>query len=495
MKWRLFAKSGLRLTQVVQAAFIIYPAGPVSKIPFLCIMVHSLKDFSHPFFIGIAGTGMSALAQYLQGSGKQVSGSDRFFAAGVYNEVQEKLEVMGIRCFTQNGEGITAKTDLVVVSTAIEDTVVEVVKARQLNIPVIRRSELLALIASSKKTIAVGGTSGKSTTSAMIYDILLYAGLEPGIISGAGLVSLIKKGMIGNASVGKGEWLVIEADESDGSIVQYKPEIGVLLNIDKDHQELEELVRLFALFKQNSTRFITNRSHSLTAPLSADISVDFSTSENEPAGYQAKDFQQDGLHISFSVNGESFGLHLPGRHNMENAVAAAAAAGLAGVDLKLSAKALAGYQGIYRRHQVLGQKKGIWLIDDYAHNPVKCAAAIAACQPFTSKVVAWFQPHGYKPTKFLRDDFVKEFSAVLRPDDELWMSEIFYAGGTAVKDISAADLVNDIREKGHNAFFIENRRDFLSAARAHLATGTVILLMGARDPSLENFAKEVWEEL
>ena len=191
-------------------------------------MFSSIKDFKNPFFIGIAGVGMSAIAQYLKGIGKNVAGSDRFFASGVYNEVQEKLEAEGILCFLQNGEGITGETDLIVVSTAIEDTVAEVQKAKQLNIPIIRRSELLAMIAASKKTIAVGGTSGNSTTSAMLFDILEYAGLQPSIISGAGLISIINQGKIGNAKVGAGEWLVIEADESDGSIVQYKPEIGLL---------------------------------------------------------------------------------------------------------------------------------------------------------------------------------------------------------------------------------------------------------------------------
>ncbi len=135
-------------------------------------MISSINDFQKPFFIGIAGAGMSAIAQYLKGIGKDVSGSDRFFKAGEPNDIKEKLEAEGIRCFPQNGEGITDATDLIVVSTAVEDTVPEVQKAKQLNIPIIKRSELLAMIATSKKTIAVGGTSGKSTTSAMLFDIL-----------------------------------------------------------------------------------------------------------------------------------------------------------------------------------------------------------------------------------------------------------------------------------------------------------------------------------
>src|SRR5690606_4556043 len=144
-------------------------------------------------------------------------GSDRFFNEGKAADIKEKLEAEGIQCYKQDGSGITPTTDLVVASTAVEDTVIEIQKAKELGIPIIRRAELLALIAASKKTIAIGGTSGKSTTTAMLFDILTYAGLSPSIISGAGLVSLIKKGKIGNAFVGKSEWLVIEADESDGS--------------------------------------------------------------------------------------------------------------------------------------------------------------------------------------------------------------------------------------------------------------------------------------
>jgi UDP-N-acetylmuramate--alanine ligase len=472
---------------------------------FICSMISSIQEFKNPFFIGIAGSGMSAIAQYLQGTGKNVSGSDRFFKEGEYNETREKLEKEGIRCFLQNGEGITAATDLIVVSAAIEDTVAEMQKARQLGLPVLQRSELLALIAASKRSIAVGGTSGKSTTCAMLFDILEYAGLEPGIISGAGLVSLIKQGKIGNAKVGGNSdpspagskdagWLIIEADESDGSIVHYKPEIGLLLNMDKDHKEMDALTDMFFTFKNNSRRFIVNRSHALTRQFSQDQRQDFSTDDTD-AGYTARDFRQSGFSISFQINGVDFGLRLAGRHNMENALAASAVAAQLGVELRVCAEALKQYEGIYRRYQVLGQKHGVWVIDDFAHNPVKCAAAIRAAQPVAPKLVAWFQPHGYGPTKFLRDGFVKEIGQALRPADEIWMSEIFYAGGTAVKDISAADLVNDLLDQGKNAFFIEDRNAFLHAARPHLTANCVLLLMGARDPSLEQFAKQVWNEL
>ena len=445
--------------------------------------------------MGIAGSGMSAIAQYLKGIGKNVSGSDRFFAEGEYNETKEKLEAEGISCFVQDGSGITKSTDMVVVSTAIEDTVEEVQIAMQLNIPIIKRSELLAIIAASKKTIAVGGTSGKSTTTAMLFDILEYGGLEPSIISGAGLISIIEQGKIGNAKVGKGEWLVIEADESDGSIIQYKPEIGLLLNVDKDHQEIDELMNLFSVFKSNSKNFVVNQSHPLAKKLSQDVQQDFSTDPEIYSGYTATDFHQQGLAIHFKIRGVNFEMNLVGKHNMENALAAVTIANGLGVSLETCAAALKNYEGIYRRHQVYGNKNGVWLIDDYAHNPVKCSAAIEACQPVAPKIIAWFQPHGYKPTKFLRDDFVSEIGRVLRPEDEIWMSEIFYAGGTATKDISANDLINDLKEMGKVAFFIEDRNDFLKTVRTHLSNDCVLLLMGARDPSLEKFAKMVWEGL
>lgn len=458
-------------------------------------MIKNISEFKNPFFIGVAGVGMSAIAQYLQGIGKNVSGSDRYFHPDEYNKTKQLLENEGIKCFLQDGSGITNETDLVVVSTAIENTVYEVQKAKELGIPIIKRSELLALIAKSKRTIAVAGTSGKSTTSAMLFQILVDAGYDPSIISGAGLTRIIKQGKIGNAEVGKGDWLIIEADESDGSVVQYEPEIGLLLNIDKDHQEIEELIQLFTVFKNNTKGlFIVNQSNTLSKTLSANKQNDFGF-EDKNAGYNAENFQQKAFELTFNVKNQTVKMHSIGRHTVENAVAAIAVANQIGVDLETCAKSLEQYEGIYRRHQILGQKNGVWVIDDYAHNPAKCAASIKACQALSEKVVAWFQPHGYKPTRFLRNDFVEEISKVLRPKDEIWMSEIFYAGGTTTKDISANDLIEDIKAKGKNAYFVEDRNQFLNEVRSSLSDNCVLLLMGARDPSLENFSKDLFEKL
>ena len=459
------------------------------------MMIKEVSDFKNVFFIGVAGVGMSAIAQYLQGIGKEVSGSDRYFNPNEYNKTKEQLENEGIQCFLQDGSGISEKTDVIVASTAIEDTVLEMVKAKELGIPILRRSELLAMIAKSKKTIAIAGTSGKSTTSAMLYQILLDANYEPSIISGAGLTSIIKQGKIGNAAVGKGDWLIIEADESDGSVVQYHPEIGVLLNIDKDHQEIDELIELFTIFKNNSSSlFVVNQSNTLAKSLSANEEVDFGF-EDKNAGYSVENFVQSGFQLHFTILGQNFEMNSIGQHSAENATAAIAVAHQIGIDLKTCAESLKNYEGIYRRHQILGQKNGVWVIDDYAHNPAKCAASIKACQPLAEKVVAWFQPHGYKPTRFLKDDFIEEISSSLRPQDEIWMSEIFYAGGTAVKDISANDLIEGIQEKGKKAYFVEDRNQFLKTVRPSLSENSVLLLMGARDPRLEVFCKDLYEKL
>jgi UDP-N-acetylmuramate--alanine ligase len=329
----------------------------------------------------------------------------------------------------------------------------------------------------------------------MLYEILFHAGLKPSIIGGAGLTRLIQEGKVGNAAYGEGEWLIIEADESDGSIVQYRPEIGVLLNIDKDHQDLDELVRLFDIFRTNSHQFIVNLSHPLSASLSKNSIFDFDCNEQSKAYMNATGFHQKGSMIAFHVEGHSFVVHSPGKHTMENAMAALAVAHSLGVQWEVCADALRHYKGIYRRHQVYGEKNGVIMVDDFAHNPVKCAKSIEACQPLASKMIAWFQPHGYGPTRFLRHDFVEEIAKVLRPQDEIWMSEIYYAGGTAVKDISANDLIEDLKAKGVNAFFVADRKDLLNTMRPHFTPSTTLLLMGARDPSLGDFAKQVWGEL
>ncbi len=451
----------------------------------------NINNYNNFFFIGIAGAGMSAIAQYLSGTGKKVSGSDRQFNSSKEIKIKKQLENEGIECFPQDSSGLHKDIDIVVVSTAVEPTVPEYQKAVELGIKIVMRSDLLAAISRTKKTIAVSGTSGKSTVSAMIYHIMEHAGLKPSLITGAGLISIQEKGKIGNAVSGSGEYLIIEADESDGSLMKYIPETGIILNIEKDHKELNELYTIFFIFSENvKNKLIVNGNNQGSNKFSRNKEDNFGFGSG--FGINGTDFIQKGFKISFNVNGIPFEMNQIGKHNAENALAAVAAAESAGVSIEKSSEALKSYKGIYRRHQLIGESNGVTIIDDYAHNPAKLAASIKACQFPDRKLIVWFQPHGFKPTKFLRNDFVKEISEALRENDEIWMSEIYYAGGTVNKDISAEDLIKDIQLKGKNAFFVENRNDFPVKINPRIRKGDVLLLTGARDPSLVEFSKEIY---
>ncbi len=460
------------------------------------------------FFIGVAGVGMSAIAQYLSGKGFAVSGSDRQFTEGETPLVKKQLEAEGVCCFAQDGSGVSSDLTAVIFSTAIEESNPDLKRARELGVPVMHRSEMLAMISRSVKTIAVSGTSGKSTVTGMIYHILNYAGMSPSMMTGAGLVDLEKCGKIGNAVAGSGEWLVVEADESDGTLVRYEPEIGLILNVDKDHKELAELEVIFSQFAQNilnnGKTLIVNDAHPLAKKFSAGREFDFGFEGTN--GVQGMDFRAVGTGIMFRIRHKGdlvrFELPFPGRHNMENALAAVAASLRTGVNLRTAAQALRSFGGIHRRHQILGTFRGITLVDDFAHNPAKIAASIQSVQNFTTgRVIAWFQPHGYGPTRFLRKDLVAEIHKILRSastdnaNDCIYFSEIYYAGGTVIRDVSAGDLADDLLVLGNEAHYIQNRDACASAMVAVAEPGDTILLMGARDPSLGAFAASVREKL
>ncbi len=456
-----------------------------------------LLSYQSLFFVGIAGTGMSAIAQYLRGCGKNVSGSDRLFANGNKSVLQQQFEQMGITCHMQDGSGIDESIDLVVVSTAIEETNVEYQKAMQLGIPIVKRSAVLAAISDEVKTIAVGGTSGKSTTTAMIFHILSQAGLQPSLITGAGLTELQEKGLPGNAYKGEGEWLVIEADESDGSIVGYHPEIALVLNIERDHKEADELIDLFATFKSHTKgAFIVNADNALSAPLSLQKEWDFS-SKGEKVGIKGSSFKQSGFGISFKINGTSCKIPVLGEHNMENALAAFAACQQVGVSKDTIIKALASFKGIYRRTQLVGEKKQSkqYVIDDFAHNPSEVAAAIAACQLISPRVVAYFQPHGFGPLRFMHAELSQEVAKVLRPNDYFLIGDVYYAGGTVDKNISPTIVSTAIIREGKQAVFVGNKQGALTEMITLAQENTTFLIMGARDPQLDQLGKELLKRL
>lgn len=443
------------------------------------------------FFIGVAGTGMSAIAQYLSGRGEKVSGSDRLFSKTDKSEIQLQLERAGIECHFQDGSGITPDTEAVIVSTAIEESNVEYQKAKSLGIPVIKRSALLAQISDSIKTIAVGGTSGKSTTTAMIFHILQKCGKEPSLITGAGLATLQKQGLIGNAFNGSGEWLVIESDESDGSIVGYHPEIALLLNVERDHKEESELMELFSTFKSHTKKaFIVNSNYPITMSLSQNESYNFGTKGNP--GIKGDGFEQDGFSIKFNVNGVPCSINAIGTHNMENALAAIAAAVQTGITVEQAVEAIKDFSGIYRRASLVraDQERHLYVVDDFAHNPSEVASAIKACQSITGKVIAYFQPHGFGPLRFMHKELGKLVAATLRPNDIFVIGDVYYAGGTVNRDISPEIVSQAIQYLGKNAIFAKDKE----SCRAEILKNTperdcTILIMGARDPKLSDYAQ------
>ena len=440
-------------------------------------------------FVGVAGSGMSALAEFHARRGDRVSGSDRALDRGERRKIRRALLAAGVTIVPQDGGGVPPDADAVVVSTAVEADIPDLHRARELDLPVWHRSELLARDVAAHRTLAVTGTSGKSTTTAMLFTILAHAGRAPSLITGGPLAALREKGGTGSAWAGAGEWLVIEADESDGSLVRYAPWGSVVLNLQRDHREPDAVARDLARFLARTTGPRLVGDDPALDPLAGGAER---FGRRPGSRWRPRDvaLRPDGA--TFTLDGVPFTLPVPGEHNVLDAVAAAALAAAAGVALPAAAAALAGFRGVARRFQVLGAAGGVTVVDDFAHNPDKIRAALATARTLAGdgRVVAVFQPHGFGPTRFLRDDLVAAFREALRPGDVLRLLPIYYAGGTVTRDIASEDLAAPLAAAGGDAAVVT--RDALPAAAAALARpGDVVLVMGARDPSLTDLARAV----
>jgi UDP-N-acetylmuramate--alanine ligase len=431
---------------------------------------------------------MSALAQFQAMSGGRASGSDRSFDRGERAVERAQLERLGITVMAQDGRGVTDDCAALVISTAVEESVPDLAAARARGVPVVHRSELLAQFVAARRSIAVTGTSGKSTVVAMIFEILRGAGRDPAVITGGDLVLLQHRGLWGNAWSGGSALLVVEADESDGSVTRYHPEIGVALNLQRDHKEMSEVLAMFATFRaQVRDRFVCGEDERLIA-LGADPLV---FGFGERAEVRAEAVSLTAEDSSFRALGTMFRLPVPGRHNVENALAAIAACHALGVAAAEMVAPLALFQGVGRRFQSLGKARGVEVVDDFAHNPAKILAALETAHRRAGRVLAVYQPHGYGPTRFLRDDFVNTFASALEPTDRLWLLEIFYAGGTAARDLSSADIAAEIAGRGRKAEFAASRAALTDRLAAEARDGDLVLVMGARDPSLTELAKQI----
>jgi UDP-N-acetylmuramate--alanine ligase len=445
------------------------------------------------FFCGIGGSGMSAIAQVLLHNGHVVRGSDRSHDTGKSSDLYEKLAALGVDLYPQDGSGVDDRVDTLVVSSAVESTIPDVRAALDLGIPIQKRAEVLARLFNQGEGIAVGGTSGKTTVTGMIGHILKASGRNPTVINGGIMLNAVDQPGLGNALCGDPSLPVVEADESDGTIALYHPKIAVLTNISLDHKSIEELEHLFGDFCRRATgAAVVN----LDCKRSADLTRGISTRVGFGLDNRSADPNATDVHLlpdgaAFLVNDTPCRLYVPGRHNISNALAAIAACSVLGVPTPQAAGALGSFQGIGRRLQVIGQKSGVTVLDDFAHNPDKIAASLAALKAQPGRLLVVFQPHGFAPTRLLKNGLIDAFATGMDDRDLLVMLEIFYAGGTAQKDISSEHLIEAVGKRNRRAEFINDRGAIARRLAGEARAGDRIVVMGARDDTLTDFAKAI----
>ena len=471
----------IRLFETVREGTLVYIDPPPVEI--------GEKQCRSFHFTGIFGTGMSALAQYLRFQGIEVSGSDRLLASEDTASMRLLLEGLGCVIVGQDGTGVSEDTDALCVSTAIEPSNPDIAAARTHGVPVIHRSDLLASIIASKRTIAVAGTSGKSTVTAMIFEFLTACGKSPSLVSGAPLISLERQGLIGNAFSGGSDLLVVEADESDGTIVKYTPEAAVVLNISKDHKEIDEIKGLFATLASRSSWSASNADD----PGLADIPAAASFGEGPGAAWRPDGEELLRTSVKLLRGGIEYHLPLPGRHNLENLRAALCVCEHFGCDGQRLADGVRDFKGVARRFAIATTGQGVLVVDDFAHNPAKIAAAVEAARGLSRRIIAVYQPHGFGPTRFLKNEYIATFRSAFRPGDSLYLLPIYYAGGTAQKDISSEDIITGLGPAEFDAQASGGREGLLTSLKADARPGDCVLVMGARDPSLPALVKKVIE--
>ena len=447
-------------------------------------------------FVGIGGIGMSALAQITKSQGHFVGGSDRRNDNRQTPEVFHKLESQGIRLFPQDGTGVDKKTDFIVISSAVEEDNPDLKIAMQQNIQIIRRSDLLGRLFNNKHGIAIGGSNGKTTVCAMTSWILDKAGHDPTVVGGGYVINFITDKSLGNSKCGRSETVVIEADESDGSLIKYTPKVSVITNISRDHKTVEELGELFSKFAENtSDTVIINENCSPFMKINNSSAKIITFGEGSSSDVCASQVSCNPFGSRFKIKDNDFEINVPGLYNVYNALAAIAVAETEGVSNLETKKALKTFKGTKRRMEVIGEANGIKVIDDYAHNPRKIQAAIDTVRLISERLIVVFQPHGYGPTEFLREELVSAFAEKILPSDTLLMPEIFYAGGTASKRISSKDIIKELKDGGVNAFFVPDRDGIVAEVKQRAVPHDSVLVMGARDDSLTDLCRAILNEL
>lgn len=431
---------------------------------------------SRVHFIGIGGIGMCGLAELLHNMGAKVTGSDLSEGAQV-----QRLKSLGIKIFIGHQAQNLGEVDVVVYSSAVRANNPEFVEALRKKIPLIRRAEALAELMSLKRGIAVAGTHGKTTTTSMTSSIFLSAGLDPTIIVG-GRLELLQS----TAKLGEGEWLIAEADESDGSFTRLSPEIVIITNIDDDHldhyQTFDNLQKAFLDF---ASRIPFYGSVILCGDDIETLSL-FRNFGKRVVTYGFRDHNDYVLTFKgdhWSVSHESkkivdWDLPMPGDHNALNSLAAIIAAEQAGILFEKAAQCVSEFKGVDRRFQKKGEVKNILFFDDYGHHPTEVRYALmAAKQKYKDRrLCVVFQPHRYSRTEMCWKDFLTAFDVA----DELFILDVYAAGETAIEGVSSERLISEINHP-HKTYLRREQNHSLEEVRAKIKEGDLVLTLGAGD--------------
>ena len=414
---------------------------------------------------------MSALAKVVLSRGAYVHGSDRNHDAGRFPDLFADLQKSGVCMHHQDGTGLSSDTDFLVVSSAVEPTIPDVAMAQKQGIPILKRAELLAKICNENRTVTVGGTNGKSTVTAMIGHVLHACGQDPTIINGGGMLNFDRN----NAVIGQSDRIVAETDESDGTITHFHADIAVLTNITQDHKGMDELLVIFRQYLAQAKIRVLNTD----CPHVRQLATEFS----------------DAITFSASDCPPDCRLMVPGAHNRANAMAALVVGRLCNLTDDQILGALRTFRGVTSRLEVIGTKNGITVIDDFGHNPEKIAAGLKTLKEEGRRLILMYQPHGFKPTRDRKEDLIDVFATYLDGNDLFYMPDILYFGGTVERDISSEQIIEALKSRGLNAVYHSDKAvikgDILSRAQSN----DIICIMGARDESLRQMAREIFADL
>ncbi len=439
----------------------------IKSAPLRCSACAIITAMQSIHFIGIGGVGMSALAQAFLDKGWQVSGSDRLLSLGQTTPLLEALQKQGVQIFPQDGSGLTRAPSLVVYSTAIEASNPDWQAAQTQGARIVHRSAALAMLAEGHELIAVTGTCGKSSVTALLGHLLAECGRDPFVVNGAESVGWDAQGTrVGSvrASANPHGLMVIEADESDKSLMAFSPAHVIVTNASSDHFPKEEAEKLFGDFKAKATGIV--------------IDTSGSPPEQPPEG--------DGWMRRFTGFGRTWRLPMPGAHNVANAKVALEMTLRLGCAPEALEAALVSFAGVRRRLECTGSLKGATVIDDYAHNVEKLSAAwTTLAETFPEGVVGVWRPHGYAPLRKLLEGLAEMFNRTVRPCDRLLLLPVYDAGGTADRSVSSEDLFACLTCP---AELVADLSEAEARLRALARPATALVLFGARDPGLPALA-------